>query len=244
MEEDMATKIVQYPNKDIERAEDKKMALKKTDSQEASTNLTTLSKDIILLIADQLEPGCIVLLGITCHYFYSIFSEQIATIPLNAAIWTPSEGMMHVSRGGHVLELHQVLKLWNGLAGYQYFNGKDLDEQRYRLEDRTGPIMLPITPSNLPGLPGFYARFSYLEGVFQKRKNMEGLFFKWPPVNRDKLFVWNPRSKKQEFNFDFFMPAITPSLKLLEHQLNRHRRLRWSGQTMRCYAEWIELVGF
>lgn len=71
-----------------------------------------------------------------------------------------------------------------------------------------------------------------------------GMFFKCPQLGARKDYLWQHMSEDERLEIMDLMHLWAPRVDLLKHELNLHRRLRWSQNMMANYAEWRELVGF
>lgn len=231
---------------------------------EASLHLIDLPLDIINLIADSLPPSSIVLLGLTCHVLYSLFSKQIPETPLNAPIWSlpiDSEQSKATSVNKIKLQLHHVLQNWSGLSGYKYFNTADL----YRLQtpapvtkeiNSTDNNVFSLIRAAMSILTALDDTIRYLKEVEfgaltdrqwkirNSKKLAGGFFFKCPQPDGKKKYLWNNLSEGERLEIMKLMQLWSPSVESLKHEFNLHRRLRWSQDMMSSYAEWRGLVGF
>lgn len=102
----------------------------------APLNLTNIPMDVFKLITDHLLPTGKVLLGLTCHQFYSLFREQIATTSLIQGIWKlNARKTFEDMNSKEDLQLHEVLRRWSGLAGYKYFDATQLHKLDFGEQD-------------------------------------------------------------------------------------------------------------
>ncbi|ATZ51009.1 hypothetical protein BCIN_06g04620 [Botrytis cinerea B05.10] len=232
--------------------------------REASLHLIDLPLDIINLIADNIPPSSIVLLGLTCHVFYSLFSKQISETALNAPIWSlpiDSEQSKATSVNKIKLQLHHVLQHWSGLSGYKYFNTADL----YRLQNpapvaektnSTDNNVFSLIRAAMNILTALDDTIRYLKevefGALTDRqwkirnstKLAGGFFFKCPQPDGNNTYLWNNLPEDERLEIRELMQSWSPSVESLKHEFNLHRRLRWSQDMMSKYAEWRELIGF
>ncbi|KAF7934648.1 uncharacterized protein EAE98_002693 [Botrytis deweyae] len=245
-------------------AENKKKKISRHVSREASLHLIDLPLDIINLIADNLPPSSIVLLGLTCHVLYALFSKQIAETSLKAPIWnlhTESEQSVSSHQMNIELQLHHVLRDWSGLAGYKYFNTADL----YRLQ-HPSPLAKKLNWMDDDIFSVIRAAMSVMTTVKDTKRLKEefefgaltkrqrkirnslklagGLFFKCPRPGGRKDYLWHHLLEDERLEITDLMQLWAPRVDSLKFELNLHRRLRWSQYMMTSYAEWKELVGF
>lgn len=108
--------------------------------------------DVFQQITDHLLPTAQVLLGLTCHQFYSLFRGQIAATPLNHRIWRLDVNDLKQSEDMNLdkdLQLHQVLGKWSGLSGYKYFDVKELDNIAFQEQKNLIASLLKRQTPNL-----------------------------------------------------------------------------------------------
>ncbi|TEY25954.1 hypothetical protein BOTCAL_1252g00010 [Botryotinia calthae] len=237
-------------------AESKKREIFRPIYREASLHLKDLPLDIINLIADNLPPSSIVLLGLTCRVFYSLLSEQISETPLNAPIWSlsiDSEQSKATSENNIKLQLHHVLKNWSGLSGYKYFNTADLYriqhpapvEEEMNSMDNNVFSLIRAAMSILTALDDTIrylkeVEFGALTDRQRKIRNSTklagGFFFKCPQPDGKKKYLWNNLSEDERLKIMELIQLWAPRVESLKYEFNLHRRLRWSQDMMTSYT--------
>ncbi|KAF5867857.1 uncharacterized protein Bfra_007052 [Botrytis fragariae] len=231
--------------------------------REASLHLIDLPLGIINLIADNLPPSSIVLLGLTCHIFYSLFSEQISETSLKVPIWSlPTDSKRSdASEMDREFQLHNVLKDWSGLAGYKYYSTADLyrlqnpsplakqmkwmDDDIFSVIRAAMSVMTMVKDSKrLKEEVEFGALTKRQRNFRNSMKLAGGLFFTCPQPGGKKKYSWHKLSEDERLEITDLMQLWAPRVDSLRYEFNLHRRLRWSQYMMTSYAEWRELVGF
>ncbi|TGO52057.1 hypothetical protein BCON_0148g00010 [Botryotinia convoluta] len=242
-------------------AENKKSDISRNVSREASLDLIDLPLDIINLIVDNLPPSSSVLLGLTCHVFYSLFSKQNTETPLKAPIWSLPiySKRSDASETDFELQLHHVLKDWSGLAGYKYFNTADLYRLRHPsplakkmkwMDDdifsviRTAMSVMTMAKDTkrLKEELEFGALTKRQRKIRNSMKLAGGLFFKCPQPGERKDYLWHNLSEDERLKIKYLMQLWAPCLDSLKYEFDLHRRLRWSQYMMSSYVEWRELL--